>query len=325
MQMVAQALISSRAAMEAEPIFAKLRALGRNDVAAVTYLDLDFHEALDGISLSDMQAALPAVIPVGTAAGDVNRVVLSACDLHYAEQYVGALIGSFRHHSEPGTLFHLHLFDSTEEEAAAFLRRVEKLGLSQFSLSREWTGLREAGSRAPASHAARGYYHAIRFIRFQEFLERHPTAPALFLDADMLFHRSPSGFFEFLQSHEMTCPMGAGRLEIHNQLTACAIGLAATARARKYLHRLSAYLFLCWRQGRLPWGTDQTALYAVYLALAAGGEPLDLVDLPERIFDNHFNDAAVLWCGKCSPEHAAYGKYLATIEHSRLPDPTSVQ
>lgn len=319
MQMVTQALISSHAAMEAEPVFAKLRALGKNDVAAVTYLDLSFHEALDGVSLPAMQAALPPVIAAGGEPGDWTRIVLAACDLHYAEQYASPLIGSFVHHREPGTLFHLHLFDTTEDEAAGVLRRAEKLGSSQFMLTREWTGLRAADSRAPASQAARGYYHAIRYVRFREFLDRHPGVPALIVDADMLFNRPPEGFFEALGAHDMICPVGAGRLEIHNQLTACAVGFGPTAHARKYMHRVAAYLFLCWQQGRLPWGVDQAALYAVYMAMAAGGEALDLVDLPTAVFDIDFGNESVLWAGKCSPEHREYEKYLAAISRFQLP------
>jgi tetratricopeptide (TPR) repeat protein len=319
MQMVAQALVSSRTAMEAEPIFAKLRCLGKNDVAAVTYLDFGFHEALDDISLLAMQTALPPVVAVGGTAGEWDRAVLSACDLHYAETYASPLIGSFVQQGKPGTLFHLHLFDATDEEAAAFLHRVAMPGPSQFTMSREWTGLRAAGSRAPASQAARGYYHAIRYVRFREFLDRHPATPGLIVDADMIFNRPPEGFFDFLGPHDIVCPVGTGRLEIHNQLTACAVGFGTTARARKYLHRVAAYLFLCWQQGRLPWGVDQTALYAVYMAMAAGGAVLDLVDLPARIFDVGFSDESVLWAGKCSPEHREYEKYLAAISRFQLP------
>jgi tetratricopeptide (TPR) repeat protein len=316
LQMVTQSLIAQRKTKEAEPYFAKLRVVVPNECAGAAFLDAAFHANLAAMPLDAIRCGLPAVH--GTNVPNVERVVFAACDYRYAKEYAAGLLVSFAQKRDAGTLFVLHIFDMTDDEALRFSAALSLLGDPFVVISREWTGLRLAGD-VPASPEARAYYHAIRFIRLREILDAYPGRPVWGIDADVLFNQAPRLLFDALAGHEVLCLMTPGRPEIQNQFAAGAVGIAPTAAAHAYMHNVAAYIFTCWQENRMPWGLDQTALYCVYVDMAARQAAPDIGGVTHAILSNRFADDAVLWSGKCSPDDPQIAKYRAAQQRFQLP------
>jgi hypothetical protein len=214
------------------------------------------------------------------------------------------------------------VFDATPGEREDLTRRVATLAPVKIAVSHEWTGLRVADG-LPTSDAARGYYHAMRFVRLAALAARHDTRPMWMIDADTMFHRAPSLLFDLLAGHDLALLLAPGRVEIQNQMFAGVFGVAPTLAAHAYLRRVAAYLFTCWKQGRMPWGLDQTALFCVHTILAAQQAAPEIKGIDESVLGLDFRDDAILWCGKCTPEKPAYATYRAAVDRFPLFGATS--
>jgi hypothetical protein len=317
--LMTRALIGARNPLAAEPYFAALRKAARDEPAAATILDPRFHAALDGVSIETMRGALPEV-KIARNGAPAKQLIFCGCDYTYAKRFAAPMLGSFVSHGDSDTLFVLHIFDILPEDVDSYCRRIANLGCGNIMVSTEWTGLRD-DRRRWASDAARGYYHAMRFVRFLEVLARNPGVPAWLLDADILFNKPTNILFEFLNGHDLAVALHPGRLDVNNQIAAGLFGCAATERGRAYVRRIAAYLFTCCKEGRLPWGVDQVATYCVYTVMAANGQAPDIHPLTPQIGGGRPNPDAVLWGSKSGPEEPEYATIQAALQRFQLPQP----
>ncbi len=313
--MRALSLIADGPARSVEPLFSRLRAFKKADLPSVTNFDGTFHRTLEHLA-EDSVAVLPACLPVReTPSGE--RCIFSACDYAYFKAYGVRMMASARRYAK-NSGFHLHLFDTTEAEARGVASRLDEMGLDHVSLSREWTGLRSEGAAsAAASEAARGYYHIARFFRFWRFLRERPGLAAWLLDADSLFHGESDILFDHLCEHDVSFWLLPGRAEPHNRVAAGLVGIAPTGRGRRYLQRVAGYVADCIKTNVIPWGTDQTILYAVYVGMADDGIAPSLGPVPAAVFDGHCNERAAIWPGKCdvqSPDYPNFERFLLSLK-----------
>jgi len=316
--MLAQSTFAEQSAVAAEPYFAKLRAFAKGELTDVIHFDPAFFKDIDAGAAATIAEILPPTISVGMAPTDMARAIFVGCDYAYAEKYGWPLLVSFAQNHASDVMLALHLCDATEAEATAWLRRAERIPNLRLSVSREWTGLRDSNAGQSTSQQARGYYHVARFVRFFEFLERHPGTAAWILDADILINRPIVALFDLLNGHDASVWFMPGRVEIGNQIAAGMVGIAPTPAGRTYLRRVAGYIAACLREKRLPWGTDQVALYAVYAEMAARGAKPEVAAVPSFIYNGTFGDDVTLWPGRCDKENPDYRAFTAALHRFRL-------
>ncbi len=309
----ALSLIANQPAQSVEPLFAKLRAHMRADLPSITNFDARFHHGLEQAA-EETRTAMPEFVAVRPRRGG-ERFVFSACDYTYFETYGLRMMASFRG-QEANCGFHLHLFDTTDDEAQSVVARLIDMGLDNVSLSREWSGMRSNNtSPQPASEAARGYYHVARFFRFWQILRAEPETRAWLLDADSLFHGDLAVLFNRAHGQDISVWLVPGRVEPSNKIAAGLVGIAPTVRGRRFLQRVAGYAAACIKANVIPWGTDQTILYAVYVGMADDAPTIDPVNA--AICDGHCTERAAIWPGKCdvkSPNYPNFAKFLQALK-----------
>jgi hypothetical protein len=285
---LAEALTSFGSLVKAEKVFASLREQTAGDVAAVTNLAPDFHAGL-GAALDRALPKLSGVSIVREIDASAARIVLTSADYLYFQKFGWEFVDSFSSHGNSGAWLSLHIMDMTPAETEIIMCRLEGIAGLRWGLSTEWTGLR-VGDRK-----AKGYYHAVRFVRFWQVLLRNPAAAVFMIDTDTIFNGDVSGLFDLLNESDLALLLSPGRLEARNKVMATCTGAANTGAARAYLRNVAGYLAAYWERGQLPWGIDQVAMYAV---LALTQAPLRIASIPGRVFDGSKDPNKLLWAAK---------------------------
>jgi hypothetical protein len=268
--LLAEALVSLGAIAEAEETFKILREHG-GGIGSVTNFDPAFHAGLEAEATEALRL-LPRVSLLRRGKAS-RRVIFSAADYLYFRRFGWDLVESYLAHKDPQTLLHLHVIDMEVSECREVLARLDSYSSLNWSLTTEQTGLRGGNQEA-----ARGYYHAIRFARFWKLLGETDGAVWM-LDIDALFKENAGGIFDCASGSDLALYLLPGRFEVRNKICACYAGASNTPAALAYLQRVSGYILHYWRAGRLKWGIDQVAMYAVI----AGQVPPSVVAIPEHV------------------------------------------
>jgi hypothetical protein len=288
--MMALALLAQGRTTEAEVFLARARAQ-RPDIHTAATFNSDFHAGLEDKARAALGNGLPPVRAI-VAAGESTdtNVIFMACDGAYFETYGWILARSFAANTRNAVLA-LHIFDVTDVEAEVMRRDLSAIRGLAFAMSIEWTGLK-------GTAGARGYYHAVRFIRLSHFLDSNPWALVWLVDADSLFVNALEPLFQLLQGYDVGLWMAPGRMEPHSKITACLVGVAPTAAGRGYIRRVAGYIAEYMKSNQLFWGIDQAALYAVYMYLLDQGMPLATATVPPHIQDGTCRSDAIFWGAK---------------------------
>src|SRR5262249_48620487 len=114
------------------------------------------------------------------------------------------------------------------------------------------------------------------------------------------------GLFRLLAGCDAGLWLMPGRTDAHSQIGAGMVGIAPTPDGRSYLRRVAGYLAEYARVRSIPWGTDQTALYAVYAERASRGAAPRVAPVPAHIYDGEFGDGTMLWPAKCEKRDPSY-------------------
>jgi len=305
--LMAQSLLSAGSIDAAETCFERLRA-ANCDVPwiMVTRFDDAFHEGLEDRAVGFVKEARE-VARLKDAPG-ASKYLFTGCDIGYLRRYGAALIASCARHRARGIGFHLHLFDATDEEAADVNAQLEKAGLDFVSIATEWSGLRDP-AQAATTPEMRAYYHAVRFFRYWQFAEAHPEASCWFLDCDLLFNQSPQLLFDHLAGKEMALWLLPCRSDAHLLVNACMFGISPSTRARRYLRRTAGYIAEYVSTGLVPWGLDQTAMFAVLKVLLSRDDAPTLALIPPELSDGGYGENTVVWQGKCFATNSELGRY----------------
>jgi hypothetical protein len=264
--LLAEAYTAVGAFAQAERVFTQLRRASGGNVASVTNFDSAFHAGLPEEAYRSA-ARLPPVLVSRDLDPDAHRIVFTAADYAYFEKYGWGFVESFAKHNGPDVWLALHVFDMTAEERTGMNQRLQGFPNLRWSLSTEWTGLR--GSEGPR---AKEYYHAVRYIRFWQGLTSRQTS-AWIIDTDTIFGGGVAGLFEHLHGKDLALYLAPGRFEPRNKIMALSTGASNTQAARDYLRNVAGYIGHYQQEGRLFWGIDQIALFAV-LAMTGPAPPL---------------------------------------------------
>ncbi len=300
LQMTAMVRIAEGRARDAEPYLERLRAQ-RLSLAACA----QFGEAF----LADAAAAsrrlgenLPAMEMLVERAPQ-GPWVFMACDAIYFEKFGRAFARSFARHT-PRTHLHLHIFDLAAEERDPFRARLARaMEGARYSVSTETTGL--GGTKDAAC-----YYHAVRFIRLAILADAWPH-PLCAFDADMIFNRSPDLLFDWFMDADVGVALLTGRVEPSNQICANVLGIAPTQAGRDYLRLTAGYLALARTRGMLPWGMDQTAMFAVLEDMRLRGAAPRVTGVPPKVYEGAYAPEAIAWVGKSAPDDPNYAAFEA--------------
>ncbi len=225
---------------DAQAQFARLA--GVEHVSASGSVDLDprFHAGLDSV---DPTKDLP-VSTVNHTGVVGPRAIFVAGDGVYFNQFAPALLESL---AQEDVSIAIHLMDCPADTIDALA--------PEYYVSSERTGL--TGERA------REHYHAVRFVRLLQFMHQNPQTAVWFIDMDSTVTGPPARLFDLLAGTDLAVHFHAARLEIRNKISAHMLGIAPTDVARRFVHRVAAYIHVMYQSRRLSWGTDQVALYAV--------------------------------------------------------------
>jgi len=160
------------------------------------------------------------------------------------------------------------------------------------------------------------YYHAARFLRLAEWMEKH-RRPVWLLDVDALCNGPPRDrLFPLLDGHDIALRGRPCRLEPWNQLNASVVGFNCTPNGKAYLRAVADYIQRAVDTDGLQWGIDQVAL----LCAGFGGEHLRIRWLDDKAVDYEQQDDSAIWCnsGRAKWRHLQTGcvdpdraKYLA--------------
>lgn len=288
-----------------------------------------FHAALrlptDANAGEEFGSGLPTVTTVRPLVPDPAGVLFLSCDSVYIAGFGLPLLCSLQA-SSPATPVHLHIIDPAAQDLQRIAEFCDALGL-RFALT----------SEAPELHAApvqvaRSYFHAVRFIRFHQFLGPY-GCPLWMTDVDALVNRDLRPLFGHLHGRDAAMRLRPGRLEPQNQFSACAVGAAQTPASQAYFRQLAAYIAHFHRQGALRWGIDQVAMYAVFADMQDRNQAPGLALLDQRHVDFDQLDDGVIWMtagarkfqhlqgamqpGTVPPPEAAEARYVAAFEKHR--------
>lgn len=210
--------------------------------AAVALANKDYARAGFGGAIKN-----PAPAPPVEGEYPIEPAFFFSCDGSYFKDLCLPLLMSISEHS-PGLRCHVHLVDAPE--GIEGLSAVIKLNLS---FTRESSGFADADQQT-----RRAYYHAIRFVRFAEALERNP-GPLWIADVDAVVTRDVRPLLS--EKAPLAMRMRAGRLNLSSQASACLV--LGTARSLDFFRYVSRFL----RGNPLFWGIDQFALFSAFVAL----------------------------------------------------------
>ncbi len=237
----------------------------QKNVLATVNFDPAFHAALTNFE------GWPAVQTEGLGKRR-PKTCFVACDGVYWENYGAALVESIRDTSSLAV--HVHLMDP----GPAVLEAAKATRLE--GLTWEHPG------------AGRGYYHAVRFVRFRQLLSHYREL--LLLDADQIANKDLTPLF---CAEPFGVRMRPCRIEPWNQINASAVFARSEPEALAYFTRVAAYL--THYRNQLFWGIDQMALYAVW---AAGCQPCVHCYSQDEL-DYYYGDG-LLWVNSGVSKHS---------------------
>ncbi len=255
-----------------------------------------FYNELAAYTDEDIFRGLPPVETVVDATFSDRPVALLASDGLYFERFCIPLLLSIAAVGA-GAQVHIHLMDPTAGHIALAQRLASTLGL----LVAVTTEAVPAAEKAEGKSAV-NYFHAIRFIRFYEYLMRY-RAPIWLMDVDALFNRDPRELFAKLGDADVAMRARPGRWEPWHQFSACAVGAAPSAASYAYFSKIAAHLAYFYERGEMTWGIDQLAMYVVFENMRESGRAPAVALLDNRVLDFDATESGVLWLDAGKAKH----------------------
>lgn len=250
-------------------------------IAGQIRLDDAFFEGLDTAPGPDLDGRF--------AQGDMP-ILFASADAGYTTRFVDLIAGNLAARA-PGTAFHLHVVNPTEESEAKVARAVELTqGHLDFAVTRESVDLaRFAAPGLDPLYAAKTYYSCARFLNLPRLI-RHYRRPVLVCDIDLAPTRDPRPWLDELAA----CDAGVNvkiRYDFANKLLATMVYFGDTPAGRRYADLVAAYCrhFLSTRAA--TWTIDQVALHAAWLHMRRAGQWRDFREFaPDTMnwMDNSF-------------------------------------
>ena len=179
--------------------------------------------------------------------------------------------------------------DVTNEQIEVAVEFCQGLRENLVSISAEQPAL-EGCSR----EAARAYYHAVRFVRFYQILQRYNRVTWL-MDVDALFNRTPDELFGRFAGHDVAFRVRPGRLEPWNRFSAELVGGATSRLSLEFFRLVTAYIMHFFRRGELRWGIDQLSMFGVYNHMEQQGSTPHVMLIAQHELDAEHLDNGLIW------------------------------
>lgn len=254
----AQALHAQGDFASSQKQFSNLSAKDIPDISAQVHFDDDFTDTVASATLEDLSAGLPKIdYNQHQDFGDRPVIVVSS-DYRYFVHFTRPLVLSLERYAA-GSCLHLHIMDASVQQLKDAVAWSTSLDTITCAISSEQTGLdRSDPENAPA------YYHAIRFIRFIQLTAIY-RGNLWMIDADALANNNLDVLIGSKEDWDVALRVRPGRLEPWNVVSAGLVGMKDTLEAHAFYTYVAAYIAQVWRQGVLPWGIDQMAIYSALL------------------------------------------------------------
>jgi len=200
------------------------------------------------------------------------RAFFFGCDQGYFDKFGAALMDSFLRHA-PTVPLHIHVINPDEARLRALFEAIPQGALLRIT----------AEEVDPAKTAIPEYAHVARFVRIAQMLDDYPDQLWM-MDTDSLCRRDPSWLFT-LADDGVALLLQPARVDCHNIIGACLMGIGPSAQARRYLRLVAAYIARSVSQNRLAWGCDQAAMYLTMLYLRGIGAAPGIAGIPTGIMN----------------------------------------
>jgi tetratricopeptide (TPR) repeat protein len=279
----ASSLVMRGRAREAEAYFRSIEANNPTHLAANVVYDEPFYKRLEAASDDELFGALPAVTDVVAMPAGDGPIYFVSCDYNYFLNFARPMLSSINTVS-PQSNVHVHIIATGENDLGA---------VTAFCASLKQ--LRTAISVEIAPETTREYYHAIRFVRLYQYLQRYRQAMCI-LDVDALLHQDLRPILSSLGEVDVGLTAHTGIWAPWNQFRAGVVALMPTLGGVGYARLVAAYIAAFLRQKKVRWGVDQVALYAVYLFLADQRRAPRIKLLDGLMLDSECVDGGVIWC-----------------------------
>lgn len=261
---------------------------------AVSYLAARASYAeLEASGAGDIAAGLPPARILAETPGAAEVTIFVGCDQAYFDRYGLALAGSILR-ADAGLGLHIHVFDADEAALRAQFDTIVARHRVRLRITVERTDAGEADKKV--------YYHAVRFIRFAQFLPLY-AGSVWMLDADLLCMRGPASLIGALGDADLALTLLPARIEPRNKIAAGILGVSTSAIARRYMELVAAYLARLRTDGWLRWGADQVALFLVLRYLLSTGTTPRVAPLDESFLSDKLSDDPIFWVPKLEPGH----------------------
>jgi hypothetical protein len=222
------------------------------------------------MSDDDIYGNLVPVRRIASPDLQARETVFLAGDPQYFERFMLPFLRQLDIAQVPLDL-HVHLLDGTDADWAEAHQATNGFSIVRVTLTAE-----ASGAAAQGMAYARCYYHAVRYIRAFEELQRSRRRMWI-LDCDVELLRDPRPFFASLRPYDIALRTSPAAFAPMLKITASCVGLSPTQRGLEFARRVAAYISHFKKGGTWGWGVDQTALFSSYAHIAEQGrEPLTL-------------------------------------------------
>jgi len=260
-----------------------------NHIIQSIRFDQPFFEHLENFVEDDLFSGLPKVDTVRLMKSKPEHVLYLSCNAPYFGSFAIPMIRSLNDRGADAAV-HIHLMDTSDADLNAANLFCDGLTNVTAAITSEQPGL----TRAPMIES-RCYYHAIRFIRFYQCLQKSQSTLWL-SDVDAIVNRNLDNLYPLLGNSDVGMRVRPGRLEPWNQFNACLVAAKPSASSVTYFRLIAAYIKHFWDSRELRWGIDQLAMYAVYDYLKQFGRAPDLSFFDDKVLDYEYSADGFLWC-----------------------------
>lgn len=249
---------------ESERLIAMVRSAGDGAIVDTIHFDKAFYRDLERQTDS---AILSDFVPLEELRhGPPAPTLFLPSDPVYFRKFTLPLLDQIAARA-PDLRVHVHLLDGDAAEWRDCLQAA--LGKTPaVSLSAEASGARQEPRTAAV------YYHAVRLVRFHEYILRN-RCPGLMIDVDADLTGDPALAMARFMDRDLGLFATPQSFEPWHKFAAGCIGAAPTAGGLAFTRLVAAYIARLRSDGLGYWGMDQVAMFGVYTFLAREGRRPD--------------------------------------------------
>ncbi|MBX7197906.1 MAG: tetratricopeptide repeat protein [Rhodospirillaceae bacterium] len=250
----------------AEALLTRVRGKIREPAADCAAFGPAFHEPIEVRSDAEILAGLAPVQHVFRLGPHAPATLFLASDYGYFKRFTLPFVKALEAAGVRADV-QIHLLDGDTGQWASAAADLTFARCVHLGLSAEASGALTEGIEK-----ARVYYHAVRFIRLFQEVQRTGRATWL-VDADVNLLRSPLPLFKAFKDFDLAVRAIPTWLEPNWKFAAACVGVAPTPRGLEYVRRVAAYIAHWRANGSWTWGVDQMALYSCFARMCELGRP----------------------------------------------------